>query len=150
MCRYGIGDILVDVMSTTSTAMGFSERWYAEAFSTAERSTLPDGTTIRTIRAPLFLATKLSAWRDRGHGDCYAPDLEDVLAVIDGRAVLVDEVRDSSHDVQRFLAVEFQQLLANQAFLDAVPAHLGGTAIARQRADMALDVIRKIVEIGRR
>ena len=35
-CRYGIDDIPVDVMTTTSEAMGFSERWYAEAFATPE------------------------------------------------------------------------------------------------------------------
>ncbi len=83
-CRYGIGDVLVDVLTTSPEAMGFSEQWYAEAFATAGRTILPDGTVIRTIRAPLFLATKLNAWRDRGKGDYYdPPDLEDVLAVLD-------------------------------------------------------------------
>jgi predicted nucleotidyltransferase len=149
-CRYGIDEVLVDVMTTKPAAMGFSERWYAEAFSTAERTTLPDGTIIRTIRAPLFLATKLNAWRDRGQGDYYdAPDLEDILAVIDGRNVLVEEIRHSSRDVQRFLADAFEQLLAARDFLDAVPAHLGGNAVAHQRADMALAVIRDIIAIGR-
>jgi predicted nucleotidyltransferase len=136
-------------MTTTSEAMGFSERWYAEAFATAEPITLPDGTTIRVIRSPLFLATKLSAWRDRGKGDYYAHDIEDILAVIDGRNVLLDEIRRSSLDVRRFLAEEFEELLSAEGFRDAVSGHLGGGSIAYQRADMALNIMRQVVTIGK-
>jgi len=122
-CRYGIGDVLVDVMTTTSEAMGFSEPWYAEAFSTAEDMELPDGTMIRVIRSPLFLATKLSAWRDRGKGDYYAQDLEDILAIIDGRPELSGEVKQSSVEVRRFLAEEFSFLLSREEFRESIPGH---------------------------
>lgn len=148
-CRYGIGDILVDVMTTTAAAMGFSERWYAEAFATAKPMKLPDGSVIRVIRLPLFLATKLSAWRDRGNGDYLAPDLEDTLAVIDGTDTLIDEIRQSSPGVRRFLAEEFDELLAAEGFIDAVPGHLGGDAVASKRAVGAVEVMRQIVEIGK-
>lgn len=148
-CRYGIDDILVDVMTTTPEAMGFSERWYAEAFATALPMQLSDGTTIRVIRPPLFLATKLSAWRDRGKDDYYASDLEDVLALIDGRDVLLDEVRQSSPEVRRFLAAEFADLLSREGFQDSVPGNLGGDAVAGQRAERAVTLMQKIIEAGR-
>lgn len=148
-CRYGIGDILVDVMTTTAQAMGFSDRWYAEAFQTAEPMALPDGSTIRVIRAPLYLATKLNAWHDRGHRDFLAQDLEDILAIIDGRPALPDEVRQGSPQVRQFLAEEFTALLASDGFRHAVPGHLGGDAMARQRADLALVIMQQIVDIGR-
>jgi len=148
VCRYGIDDILVDVMTTTAAAMGFSDRWYAEAFATAVPMPLPDGTIVRVIRAPLFIVTKLSAWRDRGNGDYFAQDLEDILAVIDGRDSLVDEVRESSPDVRRFLAREFASLLATDQFLDAVPGHLGGDAVAYERARRAETIMRAIVVAG--
>lgn len=147
-CRYAIDDVLVDVMTTTTQAMGFSERWYAEAFAAAKTVELPNGTTIRAITSPLFLATKLSAWHDRGNGDYYAEDLEDVLAVIDGRQNLLAEIRQSSIDVRHFLSEHFAQLLEAPGFIDAVPGHLGGDDIARQRAQMALKTIRGIIEIG--
>lgn len=149
ICRYRIDDLLVDVMTTTEGACGFSERWYAEAFATAEPIALPDGTILRVIRAPLFLATKLSAWRDRGKGDYYAADLEDVIAVIDGRGSLLDEVKRSSSDVRRFLAQSLDGLLAADGFRDAIPAHLGADAIAHQRAGMAIEVMRQIIATGR-
>ena len=148
-CRYGINDILVDVMTTTSEAMGFSERWYAEAFASAESLTLPNGIMIRVIQAPLFLATKLDAWRDRGNRDVLAsPDLEDILAVIDGRDTLLDEIQQSNHDVRIFLSQHFELLLKNNDFLEAVPGHLGGDAIAHERAEKAVEVMKKIVELG--
>lgn len=148
-CRYGIGEILVDVMTTSSAAMGFSDRWYAEAFATAEPMKLPDGSMIRVIRSPLFLATKLNAWLDRGKGDYYAAqDLEDILAVIDGRPGLVEEIQRSSLEVKAFLSKSFATLLAAQGFLDAIPGHLGGEAVAGARAEMAIATMRKIAELG--
>lgn len=39
-------------------------------------------------------------------------------------------------------------LLAAEGFLDAVPGHLGGGDIARQRSELALRVMRQIVAIG--
>ena len=145
ICRYGIDDILVDVM-TTSDIQGFSDRWYPEAFSTAEETTLADGTVIRTIRAPLFLATKLNAWRDRGERDYLAHDLEDVLAVIDGRKTLLAEIRQSSLPVRRFLAGVFEELMSDGRFLEIIPAHLGGDSIAHQRAEVVVAIIRQISE----
>lgn len=146
-CRYGIGDVLVDVMTTTSKAAGFSDPWYAEAFATAETITLPDGTFIRIVRAPIFIATKLSAWHDRGKGDYYAEDIEDILAVIDGRSALLDEIRESSSEIQCFFAEEFRRLLADDEFLDCVPGHLGGDTVAYQRADKVMNVMREIVTL---
>ncbi|MCY2926777.1 MAG: hypothetical protein NT031_15335 [Planctomycetota bacterium] len=101
------------------------------------------------IRAPLYLATKLNAWHDRGNGDFLAQDLEDILAIIDGRPVLADEVAQSSPEVRRFLSEEFIALLAAEGFVEAVPGHLGGGDIARQRSELAMHVIRQIVAIGR-
>ena len=147
ICRYGIGDILVDVMAT-SDIQGFSDRWYSEAFSTAEETTLPDGTVIRTIRAPLFLATKLNAWRDRGAGDYLAPDIEDVLAVIDGRPALLDEIAQSSPAVRRFLSEAFEELVKNDGFREIIPAHLGGDSIAHRRGELVVGVIEKIIQLG--
>ena len=46
------------------------------------------------VTAPVFLATKLEAFRGRGQGDfLFSHDLEDLMAVVDGRAALVEECR---------------------------------------------------------
>ena len=49
------------------------------------------GLRIRVVTAPYFVATKLEAFRGRGRGDYISShDLEDLLAVIDGRDVIVE------------------------------------------------------------
>jgi len=52
---------------------------------------LPSGRYICLITAPVFIATKLEAFHDRGGGDfLVSHDLEDVVTVIDGRPALID------------------------------------------------------------
>ena len=59
---------------------------------TAVTATLREGLSIRLVAATCFVATKLVAFLDRGKGDYLeSHDLEDVLAVVDGRPALVDE-----------------------------------------------------------
>ena len=150
ICRYAFEDVLVDVMTTSPEAMGFSDQWYPEAFATAKLTKLPNGLEIRVVRSPLFLATKFNAWRDRAEGDYYAQDMEDIIAVIDGRIELLDDIKRSSQEVQAFLAESFAQLLADQRFLDAIPGHMGGGAVAGGRTVMAINVMKEIVDLGQR
>ena len=49
ICRWRIGAIEVDLMPTDETVLGFSNRWYAEAATTAMRLSLPSGATINLI-----------------------------------------------------------------------------------------------------
>jgi len=47
---------------------------------------LLSGRIISLIAAPVFIATKLEAFHDRGGGDFLAShDLEDIVTVVDGR-----------------------------------------------------------------
>ncbi len=150
ICRYAFEDVLVDVMTTCPDAMGFSDPWYPEAFATAKLTKLPNGLKIRAIRSPLFLATKFNAWRDRAKGDYYAHDMEDIIAIIDGRTELLDDIKRSSQEVQTFLAESFAQSLADQRFLDAIPGHMGGGPVAGGRTVMAIKVMKEIVDLGQR
>lgn len=79
VCRWLAGSALLDVMPTNRAVLGFGNRWYDEAVRTAVTHTLPSGTSIRLITAPVFIATKLEAFADRGGGDFLAShDLEDI------------------------------------------------------------------------
>ena len=71
ICRWTVGSALVNVMPSDARVLGFGNRWYRDAIRTAEPFALPKSGTIRLITAPLFLATKLEAFRGRGGGDYY-------------------------------------------------------------------------------
>ncbi len=128
ICRWVRGEIKLDVMPTSDQVLGHStNRWYADATSTATQVTLASGFVVRVISAPLFLATKLEAFYGRGGGD-YAGshDLEDIINVIDGRPELCNEVNAGLESVRNYLREELDELLADEAFVDAIPMHVRG------------------------
>jgi hypothetical protein len=134
ICRWLIGDVKVDVMPSDASALGFSNRWYPEALRTALPFPLRKGIQIALVSPACFLATKLEAFSSRGNGDYLAsPDIEDLVAVIDGRPEIVAEVGASDAEVRAFLESEFTTLLSNEAFLQALPGHLQGDEASQGR-----------------
>lgn len=105
VCRWVIDGIKVDTMPMQGQVLGFSNAFYAVAVKTAVTKEIAEGLEIRLISAPCFLATKIEAFLDRGKGEFMeSHDLEDVIAVVDGRPEIIDEIENSSLDLKRFLA----------------------------------------------
>lgn len=135
---------MIDVMPTDRSILGFSNRWYSGAMRSAEQVRLPSGSYIRMVTAPFFLATKLEAFYGRGNGDFIAShDLEDLIAVLDGRSSVVQEV-SACGELRAYLSREFAKLLANNEFQDALPGHLPGDAASQARAALILERMMKI------
>lgn len=81
--------------------LGFENRWQAAAIPHAIQRELPSGRQIRAASPPYLLATKLEAFTSRGRGDFPGSrNFGDVIALIDGRAELVDEVLGAEADVR--------------------------------------------------
>jgi predicted nucleotidyltransferase len=138
ICRMRLGRLKVDFMPDDPKILGFSNRWYKEGIETAITYALPSGRLIRHLTPPLFLATKLEAYVGRGRNDPFAShDLEDIINVVDGRPVLLDEVQAAPIDVRRFLSEQFQALLRHpdfESFLDGnVRGPEGRVGIVQQR-----------------
>jgi hypothetical protein len=68
ICRFKEPEsgLLLDVMPTEASILGFENRWQAESFPHAVESLLRSGRAIATIPPPFLLATKLEAFRTRG------------------------------------------------------------------------------------
>ncbi len=139
ICRWCWGDgIRLDVMPTDPKILGFSNRWFPAAFSQALSCRLPSGATIRVVTAPYFIATKLEAFRSRGSGDYQgSKDIEDIAAVLHGRAEIVDEVGDGSAELRAYLGDEASALLRTPEFVQALEGHLPGedTTVVIQRLE---------------
>jgi len=121
ICRWAHGDIRLDVMPIDEKILGFSNRWYKSAMENAQTVHLESDLTIRMATAPLFLGTKLEAFKGRGKNDLLAShDLEDVIAVIDGRPSLMDEVLNAPVELKGYLADEMRKLLGRREFMDAL------------------------------
>jgi predicted nucleotidyltransferase len=65
----------------------------SQGVATAETRLLPGGLSIRLVAPAYFIATKLEAFFGRGKGDYFGShDLEDLIAVVDGRLTIVGEI----------------------------------------------------------
>src|SRR5690349_19080551 len=58
ICRYKAQGIIVDIMPTTSQALGFSNKWYPDGFRNAIAYELDNDTKIQIFSLPYFLASK--------------------------------------------------------------------------------------------
>ena len=121
-CRWHNGTLTLDVLALNKDVLGFTNIWYEPALRHASAVSLPGGQTIRVITAPFFLGTKMEAFRGRGRMDFQAShDLEDFVAVIEGREAILQEIAESPRDLRDYLAEAAMGLLAESRFLDVLP-----------------------------
>jgi len=136
ICRWRIGTVVADIMPTEESVLGFGNRWYPDVVRSAQRHALPSGTVIRRTAPEYFIATKLDAFRTRGNGDArLSYDMEDIIAVLDGRAGIDYEIVASTLSVKSYIAEEFQKLSRDTDFRDAVQGYLctATDSVARHR-----------------
>lgn len=148
ICRWRVGVVVVDVMPTDETILGFSNRWYPFAVETAQRIALPSAVEIRLIVPPVFVATKLEAFAGRGNNDfLFSHDLGDLIALVDGRESLVAECQASDERLKAYLSDQFSILLKNPAFRQALPGHLPGDEASQARLPDLEDKLHAIANL---
>jgi hypothetical protein len=145
ICRWFLDDLIVDVMPDNEEVLGFSNRWYSGAFEHATTTDL-DGIEVRLITAVWFLATKLEAFANRGRGDYQGSrDMEDIIAVLDGRESIMREAAAAPENVLHFLADSSRRFLSDEDFRESVPGHLGGDT---DRAETVLQRLETLALLG--
>lgn len=148
ICRWIKDGILVDLMPSEEGVLGFHNRWYPLAIRTAERVRLPDGQEINLVSPPVFIATKIEAFKDRGNKDFLAShDLEDVISVIDGRDELEAEVNTTDKELKQYIGEQFRGLLETPAFQDALPGYLSGDSASQARLPQLMEKLRLLANI---
>ena len=146
LCRWILDGVHVDVMAPNEQVLGFTNRWYRDALDHVEERRLPDGTVILVTTGPLFLATKIEAFRGRGDGGYLASkDMEDIT-VLDGRPELVEEVAATELELRSFLREVFADWLARREFAEVVAGHLLGDIDSQARAEVILERMASIAQ----
>lgn len=147
ICRWVTDKVILDVMPTDTQILGFGNKWYESAAANSERIQLLSGKQIRMVSAPYFLITKLEAFDGRGKGDyLMSHDIEDIIAVLDGRSEIVNEVLRSEPELVKELSERFQSLLREKRFIDAVSGHMPTDETSQARVSMILTIIKKFTE----
>lgn len=146
VCRWLLEDMIVDIMPTRGEILGFSSEWYPLAYETASPITLPNNTIIRLVTPACFLVTKLAAFGDRGRKNPIAShDLEDVIAVIDGRREIVADVAGAPAEVRIAIAAHLEALLADSNAEDLIAAQLLPDAKSQDRLPLVLNRISELI-----
>lgn len=139
VCRWVQGAYILDVMPLDENILGFANSWYRAAMNSAVPHQLTPELRVRTASAPLFLATKFQAFAGGKRGDIQtSKDLEDIVAVVDGRPALIAEVEAEREELRAYLGAAVGRLLADSAFLDALPGYLLPDAASQARIGLVL------------
>lgn len=123
-CRFMYDDVTVDVMSTQAVGWAPADRWFGPGFKHVETRKVEEQ-KIKILPLAYFLATKFSAFHDRGSKDPRtSKDFEDITYILDNRLDLVEQIINSPDDVRHYLISEFEIILNNKSFQEAIIANL--------------------------
>jgi hypothetical protein len=148
LCRWRHGKLIVDVMPVGEEVLGFSNRWYPAAIRSAQRLSIA-GSEVQLVTAVYFVATKLEAFRGRGAGDVtLSHDLEDIVAVVDGRPEIVEEIADAASEARTFIASRFSTLMANMEFREALAGFLLPDAASQARRPLLEERLNAIAALA--
>ena len=141
-CRWNKDSLQIDIMPKDEKVLGFANRWYGLATQTSVEHILQNGRKIRHATAPLFVATKLVSFHQRGQGNYQHHDMEDIVTIVNSRIALADEIEKQPHEVRDFIKYEFELLLSNIDFTNTLPGHIRPQP--PQRIEIIIQRMRKI------
>lgn len=120
---------LLDLMPVDEKILGFSNPWYKDVIERPINYELEDSLVISIPRPPIFLATKLAAFKDRGYHDLLlSHDLEDVITLVAGRPELFEELQQENPEVRQWVSSEMRAILDHADFSYALPGALPDAA----------------------
>jgi hypothetical protein len=148
ICRWIAEGVMLDVMPTESHILVLATDGIAWPLSMRNLSGCHPVMRSWVVAAPYFICTKLEAFDGRGNGDYMAShDLEDLVAVLDGRPELTDEVEVAEPEVVDEIRRRFTQLSEDRRFLAALPGHLPGDPASQSRIPLLMRRIRLLAGI---
>ncbi len=144
ICRWIVEEATVDVMPTEASVLGLSSRWFKEAVSQAVTLDLSEGVFAPVITQPYFLATKLTAYGDRGAKDpILSKDLEDIVTLFNGCRI-GSLLSGCSEEVGNFIISELQSRLRDAEFVDAAMGNFRSDPVSQERAALVFDRMRSL------
>lgn len=125
ICRYNIDGLIIDIMPTRPEAIGFTNKWYQQAFDNAIHHSLGD-IDIKIFTAPYFIASKLEAFLQRGNNDGrISTDFEDIVFILENRSAIWKELEETEKNVKLYLKETFSKLMEKEHFEEWIDCHAG-------------------------
>jgi predicted nucleotidyltransferase len=142
VCRKIYKNIKVDFMPSEESVIGFTNKWFREGLNHTLEIELPGKTKIRILKLPYFLATKFEALFDRGHGNLYSHDFEDIVNVLAYRKSHED-IETVSPQLKEAFRDWSEKITRERGIIETVKAHLPSYE-SYQLAEKVLSVFKKM------
>jgi predicted nucleotidyltransferase len=125
ICRYKIDGIIVDIMPTNPTVIGFSNRWYPDGFQHAITHRLNDNTEILIFSLPYFLASKWEAHKSRGGVDLrMSKDFEDMVYIFENCHDFDEQLLAGPQGVRDYMREELATIIDHPDFEEGIYSHM--------------------------
>ncbi len=145
ICSYKYEDVLIDIIPSDDSPIGPANPWYKPGFASVIEVDVKSQ-KIKILPAPYFLATKFSAFHDRGKDYRSSHDFEDIIYVIDNRTTIVEEIEKADQEVKVFLIEQFKKLLSHPQREEIIAAHIHPLVVA-ERLKIVIDKIHSIAAL---
>lgn len=122
--RFLMQGMIVDVMPTDEIILGFSNQWYKEGFRTAVLFSIDELHSVNIFTAPVFIAAKLEAFKNRGNNDGrLSSDFEDIIFVLENRSTIWEELKNTEGSLNLYLLETFNNLRHYKYIEEWIEAH---------------------------
>lgn len=143
MCRFRLGDLLVDVMSTVEMGWAPTNRWFAQGFSHRRRVEL-EGLGVYVLPIPYYVASKFDAYLSRGENNPRTShDFEDIVWLFDQVPEGLSEFEHAPAELTDFLAPFFELMCTDAQWREAVLVHLPYTT-RNERFDNLISILKRL------
>lgn len=124
ICRFRHEEIQVDVMATKPIGWAPANSWFEPGFKHVVQFTI-DEICINCFSLPYYLATKFTAFYDRGAKDPRtSQDFEDIVYLLNYTSNVAEQVLDAPNDVKKFLVKCFEDMLTDGTKQEAILGNL--------------------------
>ena len=145
ICLFCLDEIEVDIMPVRLPLILPPSRMLELGFQFAEPHQLAEDVEIFALSAPGLLAAKFEAFADRGTRDVLmSKDLEDIVALLDRRLGIGDEISNAPDEMRHFIAAGTRRFLGDGHVLDVISDLLRD----REREKRAIELMRKLSSVS--
>jgi len=147
ICRWIYQNIMVDIMPSNSSVLGFSNRWYDEGIKNKISKTLPNGTKIFLFPPEYYLAAKFEAHNGRGGNDLrQSHDFEDIIYMLDNCSDLLENIQMANVNLKDYLKNECTDLLNDVSLIEGIECALPYGS-SEETTEIMLELIQNIAAI---
>jgi predicted nucleotidyltransferase len=124
ICRFRFEDIKVDLMATKAVGWAPANPWFGPGFKNLITFNI-DTVVIKCLSLPYYLATKFTAFYDRGSKDPRtSQDFEDIVYILNYTSNIKAQVDEADIEVKEYLINCFRDILEDSIKQEAILGNL--------------------------